>query len=144
MAKAPPPEVEAYLSLLRAYEAAQEQVIAILKGSALSGPTYNVLRILRGARPEGLRCGTISERMVTRVPDVTRLVDRLEGLGLVRRERAEGDRRVVEVSITKRGLEVLAGLDEPLLAAHRRQFGGLGRAEITQLRRLLEKLGGKR
>ncbi|MHC4932360.1 MAG: MarR family winged helix-turn-helix transcriptional regulator, partial [Planctomycetota bacterium] len=111
MAKAPPPEVEAYLSLLRAHEVVQEQVISVLKRAGLSGPTYNVLRILRGARPDGLRCGTISERMVTRVPDVTRLVDRLEGLGFVRRERAEGDRRVVAVSITKRGLDVLAELD---------------------------------
>jgi DNA-binding MarR family transcriptional regulator len=82
--------------------------------------------------------------MVTRVPDVTRLVDRLEGLGFVRRERAEGDRRVVEVSITKRGLEVLAELDEPLVDAHRRQFGSLARAEIAQLRRLLDKLSGER
>ncbi|MHC4224994.1 MAG: MarR family winged helix-turn-helix transcriptional regulator [Planctomycetota bacterium] len=129
---------------MRAHEAAQEQVIPILKRVGLSGPTYNVLRILRGARPKGLRCGTISERMVTRVPDVTRLVDRLEGLGFVRRERAEGDRRVVEVSITKRGLEVLAELDEPLVDAHRRQFGSLARAEIAQLRRLLDKLSGER
>ena len=96
---------------------------------------------LRGARPDGLCCGEIGERMVQRVPDVTRLVDRLEKQGLVERTRDAVDRRMVIVKIGAAGLDLLASLDGPVEALHRRQLGHLKKSELDQLRRLLKKAG---
>ena len=136
---AAPPEVEAFLAILRATEKVQGDFAALFKRYGLSDPSYNVLRILRGARPGGLPCGAICDRLVTRVPDVTRLVDRLGRLGLVDRHRSEEDRRVVTVKITRKGLETLSALDEPVLAVHRLQFAGFSRKELGNLRDLLAK-----
>ena len=77
--------------------------------------------------------------MVTQMPDITRLVDRLEAAGLVSRGARAEDRRVVLIQITRRGLRLLAKLDEPVLTLHRQQLGHLSRAEIAELCRLLEK-----
>src|SRR5258707_11869680 len=83
-----------------------------LKSEAdLSTSQYNVLRILRGSHPKALTAGEIGERTVAREPDITRLVDRLHAKGLVKRDRSEQDRRVVEVEITGKGLELLRELD---------------------------------
>ena len=97
---------------------------------------YNVLRILRGA-PEGCTCGEIAKRMITREPDITRLLDRLEKRGLISRCRQTDDRRVVLTRITPEGLELLAGLDEPVQTAHRSQLGHLGRERLRTLVDLL-------
>jgi len=136
----PPPEVDAYLAILRANEKIQADFAALFRQHDLSQPTYNVLRILRGARPDGLSCGAIAERMVNRVPDITRLVDRLERHGLVARERSTTDRRVVRVNVTRKGLELLASLEEPVLTLHRLQFAGFSRKELTDLKRLLDRV----
>jgi DNA-binding MarR family transcriptional regulator len=91
-----------------------------------------------GAGAAGVRtCREVGEHLVARVPDVTRLIDRLESQGYARRERCEHDRRVVNVAITDRGLDVLARLDGPLLELHRRQLGHMPRAELAELSRLL-------
>lgn len=135
-----PLEVRACLSLMRAHERLAGDLACTLRAEGLSLPQYNVLRILRGAGAEGLPCRAISERMVTRVPDITRLVDRLEEAGLARRERSKSDRRVVRVALTPKGAEVLARLDEPVLETHRRQFAGLSPDEIETLTELLERL----
>jgi DNA-binding MarR family transcriptional regulator len=98
---------------------------------------YNVLRILRGAHPDGLTCGQIAERMITRDPDVTRLTDRLVRDGLAQRARNEADRRVVEVRIAPAGLAVLARLDEPAREMAKALLGPVGRERLRTLRDLL-------
>jgi DNA-binding MarR family transcriptional regulator len=101
---------------------------------------YNVLRILRGAHPGGLTCGQIAERMITRDPDVTRLLDRLVRDGFARRARSRTDRRVVEVGISPEGLATLTRLDEPARAMSRALLGPLGRDHLHALRDLLGEL----
>jgi DNA-binding MarR family transcriptional regulator len=101
---------------------------------------YNTLRILRGEHPARLPVGEIRKRIVTRCPDVTRLVDRLARGGLVSREQAQSNRRTVLIAITKKGLELLDELDEPLMEMHRRQLGHLTTAEKDLLIGLLERV----
>lgn len=110
-----------------------------LKAEAkLSPHQHNVLRILRGAGVAGHSSGAIAERMITRDPDVTRLVDKLTKRGLVRRIREEKDRRVVRVFITRAGLELLERLDEPVREMPKRLLDALGEARLQQLNRLLD------
>src|SRR5216684_836991 len=94
-------------------------LVRILKTEDLSATQYNVLRILRGS-PDGLPCGEIASRMITRDPDITRLLDRLEKRGLILRSRQTKDRRMVLARITPDGLKLLARLDEPVGDAHRK------------------------
>jgi DNA-binding MarR family transcriptional regulator len=110
-----------------------------LKASAdLTPNQYNVLRILRGSHPTRLPSGDIGTRMIARDPDVTRLVDRLSRRGLVTRVRGRRDRRVVEVGITEKGLQVLRGLDEHVDRFPKAMLGPLGPGKLRQLRTLLE------
>ena len=132
------PEVEAYLNLLRTTDALVRSVEEALKPSGLTQTQYNVLRILRGAGPEGLVCRELSERMVARDPDITRLLDRLEARGLVTRLRDRKDRRAVTVRITANGIRLITGLDQPIAILHRRQLSHMGQQRIHQLIRLLE------
>ena len=132
-------EEEAYLNLERTADVLARLELETLKAEGLSGAQYNVLRILRGAGPAGLPCGEIAARMVTRDPDVTRLLDRLETRGLAQRARDERDRRVVTVRISAGGLRILKKLDRPVLKAHRRQLGHLKQPELRRLIALLEK-----
>lgn len=134
------PEQEASLNLLRTNDYLLRDSSALLEEHKISGPQYNVLRILRGHRETGLPCQEITAQMVTHMPDITRLVDRLEAAGLAKRERIERDRRVVLVRITEAGLHLLATLDEPILDMHRRQMKHLTRAELAELNRLLVKV----
>jgi DNA-binding MarR family transcriptional regulator len=129
--------VEAFLNLVRTAELARGAEQDLLDRFDLSAPQYNVLRILRGAGPEGHPCQEIGARMVTRVPDVTRLVDRLAGRGLVERRRCERDRRVVFVRILPPGLELLARIDAPIRALPERLFAQLSAAQLAQFNELL-------
>lgn len=124
------------LDLLRTTDILSRGLLHVFKSEELSGTQYNVLRILRGA-PEGLACGEIASRMITRDPDVTRLLDRLEKRGLISRCRETKDRRTVMVRIAPPGLKLLATLDEPVRAAHRRQLGHLGQNRLRALSELL-------
>ncbi len=101
---------------------------------------YNVLRILRGAHPDRYACSEIADRLLDRMPDVTRLLARLEAGGLVSRQRAEHDRRVVEVGITEQGLTVLESLDAPIDATIERITQHLTDGELATLSGLLDKL----
>lgn len=130
--------VEAFLELLRTADVLGQGLVATLKPYGLSLNQYNVLRILRGAGPGGLPCGQIAERMLTRDPDMTRLLDRLEGRGLVGRCRGQDDRRVVLTRITGQGMKVLADLDEPVRKRHEEQLGHLSAAKLRTLIELLE------
>ena len=129
-----------FLSLLRTSEALARGEIELLRSRDLSFAQYNVLRILRGAGEEGLSCGEISERMVKRDPDVTRLLDRLANRRLVTRERRVHDRRVVTASITPAGLALIAELDAPLEALHREQTAHVDDEDLRRLVDLLDRL----
>src|SRR6266853_556686 len=114
------PEEAAFLDLLRTTDMLSRGPAQVLKTEELSATQYNVLRILRGA-PQGLPCGEIANRMVTRDPDITRLLDRLEKRALISRSRETKDRRMVMAQITPAGLKLLAGLDAPIQEVHRKQ-----------------------
>jgi DNA-binding MarR family transcriptional regulator len=129
-------EEAAFLDLLRTTDMLSRGLVRVLKSEEVSPVQYNVLRILRGA-PEGLFCGEIASRMITRDPDVTRLLDRLEKRKLISRCREAKDRRTVMARITPEGLKLLARLDEPVQAAHRQQLGHLGRERLRALAELL-------
>jgi len=129
-------EESAFLELMRTTDMLSRGLARILKSEELSATQYNVLRILRGA-PEGLACGEIACRMITRDPDVTRLLDRLEKRGLIARCRETKDRRSVMARITPEGLKLLTRLDEPVQSGHRRQLGHLGRENLQALTELL-------
>jgi DNA-binding MarR family transcriptional regulator len=130
------PEEAAFLDLLRTTDILSRGLVGVLKSEDLSSTQYNVLRILRGA-PDGLPCGEIAGRMITRDPDVTRLLDRLEKRKLITRSRETRDRRTVMGRISPEGLKLLARLDEPVQAAHRKQLGHLGRERLRALAELL-------
>jgi len=131
-------EQEAYLSLLRTADALRAQVEAKLKEFGLTGTQYNVLRILRGAGSEGLPCSEIGERMITRDPDITRLLNRLETRGLVTRARGKSDRRVIYGKITAAGLKLLKMMDEPVEKFGREMLKHVGQENLAQLIELLE------
>ncbi len=131
-------ETEAAVNLMRTADTVLRGLASVLKPRAISPEQYNVLRILRGAGRAGLPCGEIAARMVTRDPDMTRLLDRLEGRGLIARARDTRDRRVVKTRIAPAGLRLLAGLDAPLEAENRRLVGHLGRSRLRRLVALLE------
>jgi len=133
------PEEVAALDLFRTSDLLSRAGAQLLKSEDLSPTQYNVLRILRGA-PGGLPCGEIASRMITRDPDITRLLDRLSKRGLIGRRRESKDRRVVLTRITPAGLEVLARLDDPMLQTHRKQLGHLGAERLKQLAELLERV----
>lgn len=130
------PEEDAFLELLRTADQLSRGLVPLLKAEELSPNQYNVLRILRGA-PEGLPCGEIAQRMITRDPDITRLLDRLEKRALITRWRDAKDRRLVLARITPEGLKLLGRLDEPMQEGHRKQLGHLGRERLKTLCELL-------
>lgn len=136
------PEEATFLELLRTTEMLSRGLVPVLKAEDLSATQYNVLRILRGA-PEGLPCGEIANRMISRDPDVTRLLDRLEKRGLISRSRETTDRRMVVTRITSEGLQSLSRLDNPVQQAHIRQLGHLGRKRMELLTRLLHVCRGE-
>ena len=134
-------EEAAFLDLLRTCDLLSRKLVGVLKPAELSPTQYNVLRILRGAK-EPLSCGEIASRMITRDPDITRLLDRMEKRGLVARSRETKDRRMVLTRITPAGLKVLAELDAPIQEAHRARLGHLGRTRLRALAELLRAVRG--
>ena len=129
-------EEAAFVDLWRTCDLLSRGLAQILKPEDISPTQYNVLRILRGS-PDGLPCGEIGSRMITRDPDVTRLLDRMEKRGLISRFRDTKDRRTVIGKITAEGLKLLARLDEPIQDVHRKQLGHLGRNRLGALTELL-------
>lgn len=130
-------EEVAFLELSRTTDMLSRRLSGLLKAEDLSATQYNVLRILRGA-PDGLPCGEIGNRMITRDPDITRLLDRLEKRELIARSRDAHDRRMVMAKITPEGLKLLARMDEPVREGHRSQLGHLGRERLRLLIELLQ------
>jgi DNA-binding MarR family transcriptional regulator len=130
-------EENTFLELCKTTDMLSRRIASVLKAEDLSSNQYNVLRILRGS-PEGLPCGEIGNRMITRDPDITRLLDRLEKRDLIARSRETKDRRMVMARITPDGLALLAQMDEPVRAMHRSQLGHLGRERLLALTELLQ------
>ena len=131
-------EEEAYLGVLRSAALLEHAVAEALRPHGITPTQYNVLRILRGAGAEGLCRNEVRDRMIARVPDATRLLDRMEAQGLVERQRGTEDRRFVSTQISQTGLRVLGELDEPVLALHRAHFGHLAPAALEALIGALE------
>jgi DNA-binding MarR family transcriptional regulator len=134
-------EAEAHLNLERTAAVLGHAFAERLKPFGITSTQYNVLRILRGAGAGGLCRNEIRDRLVSQVPDVTRLLDRLESSGLIERERGTEDRRLVSTRITPAGLSLLDRLDEPVVEMHRQLLGHLSEA---QLRNLIELLAAAR
>jgi DNA-binding MarR family transcriptional regulator len=132
---------EAFLNVLRTSSTLTDALEDLLRPHGLSATQYNVLRILRGSGPDGLCRNELRDRMLTRMPDMTRLLDRMEDAGLVTRAREREDRRMVLTRITTAGQTLLAELDRPVNDLHRRQ---LGRLSDTQLRSLVDLLTAAR
>jgi DNA-binding MarR family transcriptional regulator len=130
------PEETAFLDLLRTADVLTRGADWVLKDEDLSLTQYNVLRILRGA-PQGLPCGEIASRMITRDPDITRLLDRMERRGLISRARESRDRRLVLARISPKGLKLVNRLDEPVQKIHHKQLGHMGKDRLRVLAELL-------
>ncbi len=131
-------EEKAFVNLQRTADVCQQELAALLKGHGISATQYNVLRILRGAGKAGLPCGEIGSRLITRDPDITRLLDRMEARRMVTRERQKKDRRVIIARITREGLRLVNNLDKPIGQLHRKVLGHLGEKKLEKLIGLLE------
>ena len=129
----------AFVSLARTNALLSDGIDQALSARGLSSTQYNVLRILRGAGPQGLCRNEIGERLITRMPDVTRLLDRMEARGLVSRLRSTEDRRLVNTTLTEQGRALVDQLDPEVDGLHREQLGHLTSAELRTLTDLLER-----
>ena len=134
------PAQEAKVAVLRTADVIRRRLGALVGGHGITFQQYNVLRILRGSHPTPLPTLEIGARMIESTPGITRLMDRLEQKGLVKRERCKEDRRMVHCSITPGGLELLAELDQPIADADDGSLRGLSEAEIRTLIDLLERV----
>jgi DNA-binding MarR family transcriptional regulator len=136
----PPPllEQDAFMSIQRNADWLMRDLEEILEEQNLSPAQYNVLRILRTAGPAGMACHEIGERMITRDPDMTRLLDKLEDRDLLSRSRERADRRVIRTRISQGGLKLLRELDDQVRNLHRKQLGHLSEKRLRLLVRLLE------
>jgi DNA-binding MarR family transcriptional regulator len=131
-------EEEAFLNLLRTSDALQRAFHRKTRHWGVTSTQYNVLRILRGAQPDGLTCAAIGARMITAEPDITRLLSRLKGMKLIRQRRDRQDRRVVWTQICEAGLELLRAMDPTIQQAPKELLGHITGAELAELIRLLE------
>jgi DNA-binding MarR family transcriptional regulator len=139
-----PLEDRIFVALLQTADAVSQEAEQLLKAAGLTGAQYNVLRILRGAEPEGLACRGIGDRMISHDPDMTRLLDRMEKRRLITRERQTDDRRVVKTRITAQALSLLKTLDQPVHDLHKRQFRHLPAARLKTLSALLEEVRARK
>jgi DNA-binding MarR family transcriptional regulator len=129
---------EAQLNILRTANVLTDSFEQMLKPHGITGTQYNVLRILRGAEPDGLCRNEVADRLLNRMPDATRLLDRMEEAGLVSRERSTVDRRLVTTRITKKGRQVVDGLDDAADAEHEKLLGHMSEQQLKTLIELLE------
>ncbi len=128
---------EAHLSIQRTAALLEHAFECALKQHRITGTQYNVLRILRGSEPDGLCRNEIGARLIRQVPDVTRLLDRLEDARLISRQRGGDDRRYVTTRITKAGLRLLDQMDDRIDETHDEQLGHLDEGQLRKLITLL-------
>jgi len=133
-------EEEALLSIARTAALVEHAATEAFRPFNLTTTQYNVLRILRGAGHEGLCRNEVGERLVTKVPDVTRLLDRMEKAGFIVRQRGSQDRRYVATRITDKGLKLLEKIDRELPALHGRQIGHVSQKRLRELISILEEV----
>ena len=133
-------EQEAHLSIVRTAAALLDGFDRMLAPADITASQYNVLRILRGADPEGLCRNDVRDRMVNRMPDMTRLLDRMEKAGLVTRHRDTEDRRIVTTRITDKGRKLLDELESEAAREHERRLGHLSDMKLRQLIELLSEV----
>jgi DNA-binding MarR family transcriptional regulator len=131
---------EGVVSVMRTADLLRRHMTALVEPFGITVQQFNVLRILRGGGPDGLPTLEVGSRMVEEAPGVTRLLDRLEAKGLVRRQRCPKDRRQHLCWITRQGLDLLAALDEPVVRHSREALKGLTRDEQSALLRLLDQV----
>ncbi len=131
-------EEEALLSIMRTADVLHREFQIRARGWGVTSTQYNVLRILRGAQPHGLPCAAIGDRMITAEPDITRLLNRLKKLKLIRQRRDSHDHRVVITHITEAGLDLLCQMDPIVQRAPKEILGRLSQPELAELIRLLE------
>jgi DNA-binding MarR family transcriptional regulator len=131
------PEQEAFLGLWRTFDRLRALEEELFAKYGLTPQQYNALRLLRAARPGTLRTLDLTESLVSRAPDTTRLLDKLAERGLIERTRLDTNRREVRVGITAAGIALLDQLQEPLRDCHARQLGHLTRAQLRDLTALL-------
>ncbi len=128
---------EAFLNIERTQTLLAAAFEQMIKPYGITGAQYNVLRILRGASPEGLCRNEIRDRLVTRMPDVTRLLDRMEDAGLITRTRSTEDRRLVSTQLTRQGRKLVDSLDDAVTAEHKARLDTLSSAQLRTLIELL-------
>ena len=128
---------EAYLNILRTASQLTDALELLLKPTGITLVQYNVLRILRGSEPDVLCRNELRDRMLNRMPDVTRLLDRMEESGLVSRSREEADRRQVRTQLTARARRMVDELDDKVRAEHQRQLGHLSEDQLSSMIELL-------
>ncbi len=131
---------EVYLTLVRTTDRVTNSASQTLRKEKLTLQQYNVLRILRGSKKDGLLVHEVADRMVSRAPNITRLVDKLERKKLVVRSRSEQDRRTVRLRLTPSGDALVERLSEKVASESERAMHGLDSKELEQLRALLDKL----
>jgi len=135
-----PLEDHLFVAILKTADTLSQEAEQVIKFAGLTMAQYNVLRILRGAEPDGLLCRGISERMISRDPDITRLLDRMESHGWITRQRQKEDRRVVKTRITEEGLSELKKLDQPIRELHKGQFRHMTASQLKSLAKLLAEI----
>ena len=133
-------EQEVAVAFMKTADHLRRMKTGIFEAHDLTEQQYNVLRILRGAGKDGLCTLAVADRLIEQTPGITRLVDRLESKGLVKRERAKADRRQVYCFITKAALELLALLDPEVEKSAKRAFSLLTKEEMRLLLKNLEKI----
>lgn len=128
---------EAQLNIVRTANQLSDTFEQMLKPHGITGTQYNVLRILRGAEPGGLCRNEVSQRLLNRMPDATRLLDRMEEADLVTRERSVEDRRLVTTRITKKGRQLVDSLDDAADQQHEKSLGHMTEQQLRTLVKLL-------
>lgn len=128
---------EAELNVVRTANTLTDSFERMLRPHGITATQYNVLRILRGAEPNGLCRNDVRDRLLTRMPDATRLLDRMEAAGLVKRDRDSEDRRMVTTRITQKGRKLVDSLDDAAESEHRQTLGHMTNEQLRELIRLL-------
>lgn len=134
-------EQGAFFDLVRVASRLEGELNRVFRPYDLTTATFSILSILERVSPEGLSCGDVAGQLIAEVPDMTRLLDRLERLEYVVRERSSLDRRMVKVRLTERGIEVVRNLKDAVQRCHKEQFGSIPPEKLEQLRALLKELG---